>query len=128
DGQIAGDGPRLEQGEPLPGGALRLVVELERALRVDDRPAAALGTEIEVDAEEERRRADGAGHRFRQARIEGEMVDGLRTLRAPVPVVDVEDVHVAGEVQLLAAQLAHPEHAEAAAALGAAALRRPVLR
>src|SRR5207302_10763182 len=43
DPQIPGDGPRFEQSEALPGDALRLVIELESADGVDDRPAAPLG-------------------------------------------------------------------------------------
>src|SRR5207302_401787 len=87
--QIAGHRLRLEQGEALPGRALRLVVLLERALRVDDGAAAPFGPQVEVDAEEEGWSADGARDRFRQPGIEGEVVEGLGSLRASVAVVDV---------------------------------------
>src|SRR5207302_4436736 len=51
DAQFPRDGPRLEERETLPAGALRLVIQLQAAGAVDDRPAASLGAQIEIDAE-----------------------------------------------------------------------------
>ena len=132
--QIARDRAGLEQREAFPGGALGLVIELEAADGVDDGSAAPLGPQIEVDAEDEsafRRRARRA-HRcrdgFREAGIEGEVIDRIGALRPSILVIDVEDVCVGGEVQLLASQLSHPEDAETRRTAGAAVRRRPVQR
>src|SRR5260370_13791775 len=46
------------------------------------------------------------------------------TLREAVLVVAIEDVDVRREVELLAAELAHPQHAEAARSGGGAAFGR----
>ena len=116
--QVSRDRSRFQQGEALPGGPLRLVVQLEAADGVHDRAAAALRAQVQVDAKDEAafrrhaRRAHRGGHGLGQAGIEGEVVESARPLRAAVLVVQVEDVRIGGEVQLFAAQLAHPDHAE----------------
>src|SRR5207253_2670675 len=128
DRPVSGDGERLEQGESFPSRALRLVIDLERAQRVHDRSAAPLRTEVEIDAEDEWVGADRARHFLGEAGIEREVIDDLRPLGTAVAVVDVEEVDVAGEVQLGPPELSHPQDAEAARARRRPALRRAVLR
>jgi hypothetical protein len=133
DGEVAGDGARLEEREPFPVRSLRLVIQLERPRGVHDGAAAPFRAQVEIDAEDEsplRGRvlgADRAGHFLGEAGVEGEVVDGLGTLRSPVGVVEVEDVDVAREVELPGAQLSHSEHAEPARADGRPPGRRAVL-
>ncbi len=132
--EVARDRPRLEQREALPGCPVALVVELQAADGVDDGAAAALRPQIEIHAEDEsafRRhagRAHRGRHRFGEPGIEGEVVDGVGSLRPAVLVVDVDHVGVGREVQLLPAELAHAEHAEARGPPGAAPGRRSVDR
>src|SRR5205085_6606897 len=123
DGKISGDGKRLEQRESFPRCPLRLVVELERAERIDDGTAASFGPEVEIDAEDERRGADRARHFLGEARVEGEVIDRLRSVRSALPVVHVEQIDVAGEVELGTTELSHAQHAEAAGSVGGASLR-----
>ena len=59
EGAIAGDGARAEERRPLPEAAERLVVALGRGERVDQRPAAPLGPQAQIDAPDE---AVGGGH------------------------------------------------------------------
>src|SRR5207248_11569038 len=133
DGDVAGNRTRLEQGETLPGGSLRFVIQLERPGGVRDRAASPFRPQIEIDAEDEAawwrgaRRPDGPGDLLGEPGVEGEVVDGRGALRAAVGVVDVENVDIAREVQFAAAELPHSEHAEPARTRGGAAVRRAVL-
>ena len=85
--QVSRDRSRFQQGEALPGGPLRLVVQLEAADGVHDRAAAALRAQVQVDAKDEAafrrhaRRAHRGGHGLGQAGIEGEVVESPAQLR-----------------------------------------------
>ena len=126
-GEVPGEGPGLEQRLALPGAAEGLVVGLEGAHTVDQGAAAALGAKRGVHPEHE---AVGGGLGEDPAHGLGEAGVALEGGAAPgglaVGVVDVEDVDVAGEVELEAPELPHGQDAEPRAhraAVGVLAVR-----
>ena len=110
--EVAGDRPGLEQRLELPGLGPALVVALVARQRPDQRPGLALRAQRRVD------RPDGALGGVVGAdphQVRGELGRGAqrRLLVAPLGRLGHEDhVDVADVVELVAAALAHRDHAE----------------
>ena len=114
DGEVAGDGVRLDHGRALPVLADALVVELGGLHRHGERRRARVGPQPEVGAEDV---AVGRGlrHQLHQhARAAHEVPRQLLVAgeRRRVAVVEQDEVDVAGIVELAGAELAHAEHGE----------------
>jgi hypothetical protein len=108
-----GDDPRLEPGIALPGPRVADEVVLQRGQRGDQRPAFAEGAQPHVHAEG----LSIGGHLGEQgdqrAAREGEVLvvrDGSRPCRFTVGAVEEDEVHVGGDVELAAAELAEGDH------------------
>ena len=113
--EVAGDRAALDQGLPLPGPAGRLVIAERRRQRAGQGPLVPLGPEPHVDP---------VG--LPQGRVVGEQADEVaphpgeelgvgdrpRAVGLPLVVVEEDQVDVRAVVELLAAELAQPEHHE----------------
>ncbi len=119
EGEIAGDGSGSQERRALPEPPEGLVVALGRRERVDDRTAPSFGPEAKIDPENEAvlgHVVERRGHPLRDARpevVEGDLGPVVGPRRALVGVVEIKEIDVAPGVQLVAAELAHPEHREA---------------
>ena len=111
--EISGDGSRLDVDAALPGIAPPLVVDERVGDRVDDRPAAALRAQPQIDAEDEPvfgRVADHVGDGRREPREE--LVCDRRVVTHAIAPVVVRHVDVRAVVEVLAAELAETEDDE----------------
>jgi hypothetical protein len=120
---VAPHGARLQQREPFPGRAARLVVALDRGQRRGDRARTALGPQPQVHAVHDAF-GGGFGERGGDAPPQLHREIGLArrvcaaAYAAAVGRVDVDEVDVGAEVQLAATELAEAEHREARAREG----------
>ncbi len=115
--QIARHRPRLHQGVALPFAAMVLVVVLHRRCTNRDRTRRAKRPEHEVNTEDEaifRRRAQELDHLLHQLDEVLTIAQCTRTVGFARLGVGADEVNVAGIVQLIAAELAHAEHDQAA--------------
>ncbi len=123
--QVAGHRARLYHRRALPGLRRTLVIGECREQRDGRRRGAGIGAQAQVDAEHV---AAGValGHQGHEVACEpGE--DGAErvgVIGMRFRVEDKDEVHIAGKVEFPRAELAHREHAEAAAALRGGRVRQ----
>ena len=129
--QVAGGGPGLDIGLPLPGPAADVVIAQRRRRADDHRPALPLGPQPQVHAVG---RAELRGLGQQPHQLAGEPIEELGVGHRPpavgraVEVVEEDQVDVAGVVQLDAAELAHAQDHEAGRAAVGTAGSAPLAR
>ena len=117
-GQVAGHGPRLHERRLLPGRGPAVVVLGKRVPRCDQRALPALGSQLEIHPIQE---AVRGVVRQQRAELAGQAREVLRRGAATGAVDDlgigrlerIHEIDVGREVELLPAELAESEHAEA---------------
>ena len=108
----------LEQRQPLPRLAPRLVIGQRLRDRVDERPVVAVRPQAQIDPKDEPAgRAATQGVRQAAGQFGKELPRIHPALASPrgragVALVHVDEVDVRTEIQFAAAQFAHPEHDE----------------
>ena len=101
----SGDGARLDPGIALPFAPLRDEIGLERVVARGERPGLAVGPQAHVDAE---RKALAGGLREKRDQLAAGALE--RFMLAGTVRIDEHQVHVGGDVELAAAELAHADH------------------
>ncbi|MCY1523352.1 hypothetical protein D9M68_582470 [compost metagenome] len=127
------DHAALHPGKALPFAALHLEILFQRVERDHARPRVAVGPQRQVDAEHEavlghvaHQRID-ALHGPREVLLVGQLAAPVGIAgRVAVDVVQVDEVDVAGHIELARAELAHADHPQLRA-LAFGAERRAVL-
>ncbi len=113
----------LEPGQALPLAALALEIIFQRAQRDRVRPGVAVGPQRQVDAEHKAVLGHAAdqglhgAHQFAKVFLGADhtarLAPGLRhTGRVAVAVKDVNQIDVAGHIELARAELAHAQNAQ----------------
>ena len=128
DARARGDDAAFHPGKAFPFAALHDEVFLQRVERADDGAGVAVGAQGQVDAEDEAVLGDVADEGMEQARGAAEVflerggagaAGGAVGLGAAAGVavafVEVDEVDVAGDVELARAELAHADDPEVAA-------------
>ena len=124
DGRLRRDHARFEPGQALPFAALALKIVLQRAQRNRVRPRVAVGPQREIDAEHKAVLGHAAdqgvhgAHQFAKVFLRADdaawLTAGLRhTGGVAVAVEDINQIDVAGHIELARAELAHAQNAQA---------------